>query len=347
MKIYFDIKETYYVPQFLPVFNILSLSSQFEVSFIFHESAENSIEHIERVIESEGIKNYSTLLKSHEVLNFYKEQKPDWIFLGNTSLDCEKYLAFSKTALMQHGIGPKKCYYDVSKIKTTVRFVEGDKRLRRLQRLFPEQEFVNTGFAKLDPIAMKSHLNSGTILYAPTFYPSSLELLPESFPAMFSDYKLIIKPHSFSWKKAKYKKQRKKLDLWSTYDNAEVVREDDINIIPYMDCADILISDASSVIFEFLALNKPVVWTHFFKLRWSYRGPFRSRLNKRLDTDIDFFKESCYECSSPSSLKESVSYLYENPDFKKKERDQIVQDLVGLVDGKCAERIVNYIQEYE
>lgn len=33
-----------------------------------------------------------------------------------------------------------------------VRFVEGQYRLKRLQGMFPDKTFIDTGYAKLDPI---------------------------------------------------------------------------------------------------------------------------------------------------------------------------------------------------
>jgi hypothetical protein len=68
---------------------------------------------------------------------YYKHQRADWIVFGDAVEDLDDIHQYSKTALMQHGIGPKICYYDVSECPTTVRFVEGQHKLQRLQTRFP------------------------------------------------------------------------------------------------------------------------------------------------------------------------------------------------------------------
>ena len=76
----------------------------------------------------------------------------------------------------------------------------------------------------------------------------------------------------------KYQKQRNLLQHWDTYDNVYLAKVDDYSLLPFLKSADLMISDASSAIIEFAALNKPVIWCTFLQLRWNYRGIFHTDL---------------------------------------------------------------------
>ena len=85
-----------------------------------------------------------------------------------------------------------------------------------LYSLATNNNFVDVGFCKLDPIingdicgfnleSLNLDSDKKTILYAPTFYPSSLEKFPKNFPEDFQEFNIIIKPHYFSLSKEKYR----------------------------------------------------------------------------------------------------------------------------------------------
>src|SRR3546814_14039365 len=78
-----------------------------------------------------------------------------------------------------------------------------------------------------------------------------------------------------------YAAQRRKLDVWGRHANVHVADLAAYSLLPYMGSADLMISEASSALFEFAALDKPIVWCDFLKLRWSYRGPLRFRSEER------------------------------------------------------------------
>jgi CDP-glycerol glycerophosphotransferase (TagB/SpsB family) len=273
---------------------------------------------------------------------------------GNAVQDLESLHSVSKTVLMQHGIGPKSCYYDVSENPTTVRFVEGQHRLQRLQGLYPSATFIDSGYAKLDPAIHQTGLklditklgldpSKPTLLYAPTFYPSSIEMMSESLASDFADFNIIIKPHYFSLTKAKYQKQRALLEHFAKSDNVYLAKVEDYNLIPLMSVSDIMLSDASSAIFEFAALGKPVVWCDFYKLRWSYRGIFKFRFTNRLDSDIDYFSQVAIRAKSYQELKAAVAKA---PTHHFSEREAIIEQLAGSIDGYSAKRITQYLLEH-
>jgi CDP-glycerol glycerophosphotransferase (TagB/SpsB family) len=184
-----------------------------------------------------------------------------------------------------------------------------------------------------------------TIIYAPTFYPSSLERFPKNFPEDFQEFNIIIKPHYFSQSKEKYSGQQKLLEGWSKYDNVYLARVDDYSLVPFMVVADLLISDTSSAIIEFSALDKPVIWCNFLKLRWTYRGIFSYRFKKRMDQDYQEYSKVAVRSDSYKMLKCNVTEQTLNPKALSNQRLTYAEKMVGALDGKASQRIVNYLLE--
>lgn len=355
MKVIFDVLHLYYLPQYLPVLHQLQKQG-YDVRFVFYKQAEDELNLICEKIALEEKLNVTWVDGWNEAFDFYLDYKADWIVFGNKVSDIDQIHTVSKTVLMQHGIGPKRCYYQVSENLTTVRFIEGQHRLNRLLSLYPDGNFVDTGYAKLDPILkdFESKINltslgldesKPTILYAPTFYPSSIECFSQSFAKDFSDYNIIVKPHFFSLTKKKYNKQRKLLKHWAQFDNVYIAKLDDYNLIPFMGLSDVMLSDASSAIFEFAALDKPVVWCDFYKLRWSYRGIFSYRFKRRIDSDIEYFNAVASKATSYKEIQNAINEAQNLSNSDKELRKTTIQKLAGLTDGLCSERIVKYLME--
>ena len=348
LNVTFDVQEFYYLPQYLPVAKILD-SQGVSVSFVFYED-------MATLFDSDFLKRYScVVVSSHsEAICIYNEKSPDWLVIGNSFTGLELLGSNVKTALVSHGIGPKACYYTVSDTPTDVRFVEGPYRTDRLKKMYPEQAFIDTGYAKLDP-AINGELaglmpsNYGlddkkkTILYAPTFYPSSIERFKKSFPQDFDDYNIILKPHYFSLSIDKYKKQRALLEYWGSFSNVYLAPAEESNILPFMSISDVLISDASSTLFEFAALDKPVVWCDFLKLRWGYRGFLKFRFKNRMDQDLYKYADIAVHAKSYAQLREVVDEQVAYPEQYASQRAKYTLSLVGIVDGKASERIVEYM----
>jgi hypothetical protein len=339
------------VPQYLPVKDALETQNIQCVFILYKQKYLNQI--LENYANTHNL-DYLWVNDKEDAKKIYLKKKPEWIIFGNATYDLNDIHSFSKTALMQHGVGPKSCYYDVSNSPIQYRFVEGKHRLKRLQKLFPEKKFIDTGYAKLDPIinntdnqiTLKSLAldpSKKTILYAPTFYPSSIECLPKNFPELFKEYNLIIKPHFFSLIKSRYKSQRKKLTPWNRYENVYVCDMNDVSILPFMQLASLMISDASSTLFEFTALNKPAIWCDFYKLRWSYRGIFKFRFNDRLDDDLKYFGKVAERVTNVNELVQQVDLHINTPRLKEADRLEMSEYLIGRIDGNCSERIAKFI----
>jgi CDP-glycerol glycerophosphotransferase (TagB/SpsB family) len=351
--VYFDLLHLYYLPQFIPVAQVL-LERGAKVLFVVYAKSD-VVDVTEKVLNDENF-DYVVVNGEKSAIEHYLSKKPDWAIFGNAP--ASNYIVLKelsiKMAFMQHGIGPKACYYSSSEFPFDVRFVEGDTRKQRLQEMFPKRTFVDVGYAKLDslfngkdePISLRAlglDPNKKTLLYAPTFYPSSIECFGGDWPQSLANYNLIIKPHFFSLTKSKYSKQRALLDQWSKYDNVYLSPVNCYSLLPFMQVSDVLLSEASSTVFEFSALDKPTVWCDFYHVRWSYKGLFKFRFAQRMDKDLSLFEKLCERAKSPNEVLPKIQYCLTNKEEKSALRKEITFSMTGKTDGKCSERIVQFL----
>ena len=192
---------------------------------------------------------------------------------------------------------------------------------------------VETGWPKLDVygkelhkydsdklILLKKSKAKKIILYAPTFSPSltsashlftQIEKLAKS-----KEYLILIKFHDLM--AADLIDSYKKLSM--SFENVLFIEER--NIIKYLLISDLMISDTSSVVYEFLLLDKPVIT---FK---------NNSLAIKWDNQLSY-----------SGLVERVvENLLEDP-FKQ-ERFNILKEYHPYTDGNSAKRMVDAVEKY-
>ncbi|PIE70472.1 MAG: CDP-glycerol--poly(glycerophosphate) glycerophosphotransferase [Deltaproteobacteria bacterium] len=350
-RVIFDVQELYYLAQYLPVYRELKQRGIHSKFAIYKNRDFNDL--LRDTVAAEDLPVY-WVRNQRDALAFYLKEKADWVVFGNHFFDIDALHTVSKSAQFGHGVGPKMSYYTKSRTLMTVRFVEGQRRYDILKQMYPDGNFVLTGFAKLDPLfnreippfdIVRAGLDPSktTLLYAPTFYPSSLECFPDQWPKQFDAYNLVVKPHFFSLAKAKYANQRKKLRKWASAPNVYVAQMSEHSLLPFMAASDVLISEASSALFEFAAFDKPIVWCDFYKLRWTYRGPLRYRFTRRMDQDIKNYAHLGAHVSRYRELKAVVDRSVSDPDAYAENRSEITQALVGATDGKASCRIADYL----
>ncbi|MCT4614819.1 MAG: CDP-glycerol glycerophosphotransferase family protein [Marinifilaceae bacterium] len=346
----------YYLPQYLPVARELK-KRNLSYLFVIDQGKKRDVFEQEDFIRDFCSNNHVDFLFYNEAQE--KKIKCDYIVCGGGSPE-NINLDYKKSALLVHGIGTKVGCFDEQQNRYDLRFIEGEFREQKLKELYPNANniVVNAGFAKLDTaynmtddekLSFLNYLNldtsKKTLLYAPTFYPSSIEKMGKNFPHEFSEYNIIIKPHFFSFLREKYAKQRNLLEHWSKAENVYVADFTQLDLSPFMAIADLMISDESSAMFEFISLNKPLIVNRFLKLRLSYRLWGQRKYNKRIDQEIAKFKDVGVNIYKYSHLKETVDAEIANPENMEAKRIECTRMIVGPTDGRVSERIVNAFVE--
>jgi len=353
----FYTEHLYYIPQYLPVAKELKKRG---LSFLFvvKESSKRDVfdqnDAICKVCEKEAL--------TYQIgENGLADANIEYLICGGDRYP-ETNIPYRQNVLIIHGIGTKVSAFTEEKNKYNIRFVEGDFRLRKLNEFYPDAKVIweNVGFSKLDDVfeytkkdkedlLLKMGLNPDklTLLYAPTFYPSSIEKMSKAFPKHFKDYNIIIKPHYFSYLRKKYKKQRKIFKKWKTFDNVYFAGFEDYNIAPFFAIADLLISDESSVVFEFAALDKPVICNRFIHLRLSYRLFGKYKFNKRMEASMNQFRDIGENVWNYKDLKAAVESELKNPEQKRAKREEYTKEIIGPVDGKVSFRMVNVLEKHQ
>jgi len=190
-----------------------------------------------------------------------------------------------------------------------------------------------TGWPKLDPIynnkwnfgdqknqlISQYQLSPGlpVILYAPTFpskYTSAPDLLGSIHQLQKHDYNWIIKFHSLMDESIKEK--YKKLDN----NNFRIV--DELNILPIMAGSDIMITDTSSVAYEFLHFDRPLI-------------TYQAIARRAKGIDIQ----------DPSELSSAIERSLNNLEEFSGNRETCLKDIHPYSDGNSSNRVLKEIAE--
>ena len=203
----------------------------------------------------------------------------------------------------------------------------------QLKAIHKNFDVIETGWPKLDVYAthkalynsekenlLKTHKAKTILLYAPTFSPklTSVPFLLDQLRLLANnkDYLILIKFHPLM--NEKWIESYKKL----ANDVSNIIFEEEKNISKFLLMADLLISDTSSAIYEFILLNKPVV---------SFKSISK---NIRWDNSVE------YDELVPLVKKN----LKEDPFLK--ERNYILEQFHPYNDGKSAQRMVDSVEQF-
>ena len=259
--------------------------------------------------------------------------KPDAIFVpGN---EVPHYLRGLKVQIFHGLAGEKKGHFRIRHY-FDLYLTQGPyftKGFKKLKTKFNNFDVIETGWPKLDIYGkdkklydaekaelLQKHDANNILLYAPTFSPklTSAPFLIDAIQELAQNpaYVILIKFHPLmgrEWIKA-YKK------LSEDYSN--IIFKDDKNIVKFLLMADLLISDTSSVIYEFLLLDKPAI------------------------TFNNISKHILWEDSgSYSDLKNLVQNNLEKDPFSN-QRQTIFKEFHPYSDGESAKRMVETTKQY-
>lgn len=353
-RIVFDTGELYFMTQYLPVFRALEQRGA-EASFVAYENRPTMHEGIRRGIAKLGLPvTWCETLE--EGLALYRRERPAWVVFGNQYPYVDRLPPDTRSAMLYHGIGMKADVFAASIMRMDVRFMEGSYYERGVRALYPDRNVVGVGYAKLDPLfgprsqrpecslpALGLDPARRTLLYAPTMSPSSFPRMSDRWPEHFADFNLIVKPHYLSFFSSSRKSHRRKMDLWSRAPNVYVAPIDEWDPLPFMQVADLLISDVSAMVYEFAALDKPAVCCDFLKLHLFRRGPFRYRLRRRMHETMRIYWDTAAHARKYRHLRDVVDRELADPGRLRAERRRATEELIGPTDGRVSERIADYL----
>ena len=289
-------------------------------------------------------------------INALRQKTFDVMVVGNVG-QLKPIIQNKNLAVMvYHGIGLKQSYYSDIDERIDLRSVESESRLNELKS-HGHTNLVLTGFTKCDPLITSNDSeklllqkfgldpNRKTILYAPSFYPSSLDKLAPVLGKLSYETNVIIKLHNFSWYQDRYLYQSKKMQkLSNEYANIVLVPPEDYNIIPFYSISDLLVSDISSAMFEYLYLNRPIIMAECLTLRLRHRI-IKKRFLKKLDLvrmeNIDFG----LRLDKAEDLPSLVYHALEYPEDLEAERLSAQKEYLYQLDGKASFRLVDAIEK--
>ncbi len=214
----------------------------------------------------------------------------------------------------------------------------------------PNLGYWITGFSAMDQIyhritatsSQESLKNRKNILYAPTYNPelSAQSQLGsgwiETVVGTFKNVRLLIKPHPLTKSHSPehiqyYTKMAKAFECVEMLDPVSDFYET-------MDRGDVLVSDASSVIFYYLSLNRPIILVNnekrFESEKYNPNGP------EWLWRDVGDTVTNQQELLT--AIKEAIDSPRKNSATRLKYREKV---LGNTFDGKACERVVFSLQQ--
>jgi len=306
MKLLFYISKNYSIPIIQPIVKYVETTKHQFAFFVSRKVRMNLPEEIEA---SKILNNLDQAI----------DYKPDFVLVPGNFVDFR--IPGIKVQLF-HGLGVEKdSHYKIRHFFdcycTSGPFVTN--RFLQLQNKYRYFKVYETGWPKVDHILEfnqkqipKIPVKKRIILFAPT-HSSKMESASELMRALplilRKDEFLLVKFHELMDKELV---EEFKLNL---QDNSLFI--DDFDITPFLHAADVMISDTSSVLYEFMLLDKPVI---------TYRT--QSRFDKGVDI------------SDPNMLRDVLDWSLKNPKVHSKNRKKHIDKINPYLDGKISERLI-------
>jgi hypothetical protein len=283
----------------------------------------------------------------------------DIVITGDTLRDSGRY---GKTMLcfLNHGTGIKNILYRnlarVPEDKYQI-FVEGQHRVDSLANSpsLGKNEVHLIGLPKLDyyfrnvytreEVLERWGLDPGkkTVLFAPTYKPTCMYIIKDEIFEQTRDYNLIIKLHPYSWmgKYAPHKQHRIFERRVKRYGHAVLLPFYEYNIVPYYTAADTLISEASSTVFDFLAVEKTGI---IFDLESDKLVHSDGQPQLEID-NREFLKDAFIHIDSGSRIRDAVEQALDPTPEMLDAQKRYRKHLFYKLDGRASERFKRKVFE--
>ncbi|MBN2417289.1 CDP-glycerol glycerophosphotransferase family protein [bacterium] len=271
IKVLFDLKKEYYLNSLYPLYRELAADPDYDL----HIRIGSDQKRVLGVFMRSGRERIAGNLREQGFSVTGETAGFDLVVCGDALNKPERFGDTVRVHL-DHGVGIKTL-----RIRNIVRqqgyhyhvFLEGRYWYDYIAGLGWENkaDFHITGIPKLDPLFWEGYYDKKaltvrlgldpakkTVLFAPSYKPSCIGFVQERIMDLVDDFNLVVKLHPYSWggKYAPHGQHRFYERLARRHADVFLIPEHDFDIYPYLDLADTMISDTSSVINEFLALGK-------------------------------------------------------------------------------------------
>ena len=361
IRLLFKIGFVYHKAAFDPVIELFRADDRYDVFFALDEER----------IRRWGILNipYRPPVVDQWVREGYRFTKDkrgfDVVIAGDTIRDAA---AYGRTLLcfLNHGTGIKTILYrNLAQHRDTRYqiFVEGRYREEKILESgqLGRSEIRLVGLPKLDDIFQGRYADRAgflasrgldpdkpTVLFAPTYKPTCLYDVKDAiFEATRERCNLVVKLHHYSWmgKYAPHEQHRIFERRVRRYPHARLVPMAEYNIVPWMAAADTLLSEASSTVFDFLALGKTGIIYDLpsDRLRHSDGMPLLGEDNRA------FLKDAFVHVGRPEDLGAAITRaLAPTPAMRAaqdRERDYLFYQLDGHASARMKSTIEALLEE--
>jgi hypothetical protein len=352
-KVLFVIAHEYHRASLDPIYECIRDREDYDVYFASTEEkagrwkffSKSLRREMEARLQSEGLRT------TRETKGF------DVVITGDILRDAHPY-GDALLCFINHGTGIKTILYRLLAKHTDTPymiFVEGEYRRRKIDQFGvrgASRVFV-VGYPKLDPVFQNRLDRSDimrrweldpskkTVLFAPTYKPTCIDVIGDRIFAETEGYNLIIKLHHYSWRGryAPHRHHRIYEKAAGSYPHARLIPPEEHNILPFLHVADTMISEASSTIFEFLALGKVGVIFDLDcgRLRHTDGMPILDEDNRR------FLEGAFVHTDRPEGIREAVRRALDPGEGMIADMKKCRDELFYHLDGRASERIVAVI----
>lgn len=349
-KILFDLKKEYYLNSLLPLYEVMAEDPDYE---LWIRSGSDS----HRYMGIFPVSNRKRIEKSLRERGFRitgNTKGFHGIICGDALKNPDRYDG-APVFHLDHGVGIKTL-----RIRNIVRqkhmryhvFLEGPYWYEYIKSLGygDRADFYVTGLPKLDPFFRSSWYNGKklkenlkldsekkTVLFAPSYKPSCIDQIGDKILELIPENNLLIKLHPYSWggKYAPHSQHRTYQRLAEKHSGLFLVPKEEFDVYPYLNIADTLISDTSSVVNEFLALGRHGV---IFEL------PFESMTHSDgmpvlSINPTEWLAGAFPHISTPFELEKAVELALNPTEDMKNKLDEYRNHFFTGLDGKASLRV--------
>jgi hypothetical protein len=351
----FEVGHLYHRAALDPLYQVLRQDPQYDIAFTCSHDAERRFGLFNRSLRAELEDRFRAegLTIATDVRGF------DVVITGDTVREPQRY-GSTLLCFINHGTGIKNIMYRNLRAQARTRyqvFVEGEYRRERIcQANAVGISTIHTvGLPKLDPlfwpgfptramILQRLGLDAAkpTVLFAPTYKPTCIDIVRERIFTATTDYNLIIKLHQYSWrgKYAPHWHHTLYERAVGQYPHAVLIPVDDYTIVPYLAAADTLLSEASSTMFDFVALDKTGI---IFVLPTE---PLQHHDGEAILTEDPqhFLQDAFVHISHPDAIGAAVAEALRDDPLRRARARQYRDYLFFGLDGQASQRTKTVIE---